>query len=77
MPTIKQTRESYAKLVRARRIFQRALNEAHHHEVIEYPAGTFRENAPCAAFDECWARVIKTTEKQLASAMREELGEFK
>lgn len=76
MPTVKQTKEAYAKLVRARRVFQKALDDAHHHEVIQY-SGPYSENAPCSSFHECWVRVIKTTEKQLASAMREELGEFK
>lgn len=76
MPTAKQTKALYARLVRARRVFQRALDDAHHLELIQY-SGPYSELAPCHSFRECWARVVKTTEKQLASAMREELGEFK
>lgn len=72
MPTAKQVRFHFGRISKLHHKLQRALNDAHNAKVISYD-GRFTEEAPCWAHYECWLRVKKTTEKQLAQAMRDEI----
>lgn len=71
MPTPKQVRYHYARMVKLRWKLQQALTDAHNADVIAYDDS---KDSPCEALSECWARIKRTTEKQLAQAMREEIG---
>lgn len=73
MPTPKQVRYHYGQLYRWYWRLQTALNNAHDAGVIEYDKTKYKEEGPCATHWETWDRVKKTTEKQLAAAMREEI----
>lgn len=70
-PTPKQVRYHYGKLRNLRFKFIVALNEAHQANVIQYD--DYQSQSPCKTFGETWQRVLATTEKQLAQAMREEI----
>lgn len=71
MPTPKQVRFHYGRIAKLRAKLQEALNDAHDAEVIVY--ASYSDESPCKTLYETWERIKKTTEKQLANAMREEI----
>ena len=71
MPTPKQVRHHFGRLSRAYRAMQAALNAAHDAEVLVYKE--YEEESPCFTNFQSWERILATTEKQLARAMREEI----
>lgn len=73
MPTPKQTRHHYEKITRAYRALSKALNDAHNAKVLVYE--DYREESPCYTKYEMEDRILKTTEKALAQAMRDEISE--
>lgn len=77
MPTPKQVRYHYGKLNKLMDKLQEALVAAHTAEVIVYSQEFYKEQGPCFSFWEMNSRVDKTTEKQLAEAMRKEIKEQK
>lgn len=72
MPTPKQVRYHYRRLRRAWYQLQKALDDAHNAEVIEYEEA-YSVAAPCSTNFETKKRIEATTEKQLAKAFREEV----
>lgn len=73
MPTPKQVRFHYARVVKAHDALQAALNDAHRAGVIDYPDDKFSDEAPCKTHWQTWGRNVATTERQLANAMRTEI----
>lgn len=71
MPTPKQVRYHYARIARLRSRLASALVDAYSVDVIVYE--DHETESPCAALYEVWRRIKKSTEKQLAQAMREEI----
>lgn len=72
-PTPKQVRFHFHKLASLRYRLMGALNDAHEAGVIVYDHKEYYENSPCKTLFETWDRVLATTEKQLAKAMRDEI----
>jgi hypothetical protein len=73
MPTSKQVRFHMSRIYKLIDRLDDALTEAHNADVIEYDSKNYAEEGPCFAFSEVKSRVNKTTEKQLARAMRDEI----
>lgn len=76
MPTPRQVRFHYGKIMRLHHRLANALTEAHSAGVIKYDddlPNSYTELAPCWAHWECHKRIISTTEKALAQAMRQEI----
>lgn len=73
MPTPKQVRFHYGKVMKLYRKLESALNDAHNADVIEYPSDKFADEAPCYLVYKLQDRIRKTTEKALAQAMRSEI----
>ncbi|CAB4169805.1 hypothetical protein UFOVP903_22 [uncultured Caudovirales phage] len=71
MPTVKQVRYHYKKVDALYTKLARALNEAHAAEVLVY--ADYVNESPCKLLFESEDRFNKTTEKQLADALRYEL----
>jgi hypothetical protein len=71
MPTTKQVRYHYGRIMKLHRKLQRALYDAHDAKVIQYTGWT--GVAPCEAHDETRSRIKATCEKQLAVAMSNEI----
>lgn len=71
MPTPKQVRYHYGRIERAHDRLQEALNAAHNAEVLKYT--DFDNQSPCKTHNQTWERILATTEKQLAQAMRREI----
>lgn len=71
MPTPKQVRFHFGRIERAHNRLQDALNEAHNANVLVYT--DYETQSPCKTNSETWKRILDTTEKQLASAMRQEI----
>lgn len=74
MPTPKQVRHHYARLKKAHHYLEKVLYEAHSIGVINYPQEEYHSIGPCASHYETWKRIEKTTERQLANAMKEEIS---
>ena len=72
-PTPIQVRELYKKIVRAEKVYLRAIRNAIAHNVIVYEPDKWREQSPTHPIYEASERVRNCTEKQLATAMRAEL----
>lgn len=75
MPTPLQVRYHFGKIARLCHRLQLALNDAHVARVIDYK--DYSSESPCSTLHETWERVKKTSEKQLAEAMREEIRKKK
>jgi hypothetical protein len=75
MPTPKQVRFHFGRIERAHDKLQDALNAAHRADVLEYT--DFALQSPCKTHSDTWERILATTEKQLASAMRQEIRRSK
>jgi hypothetical protein len=73
MPTPKQVRYHYKRMMYRWRQLQNALNDAHNASVIKYPDGAYRDEAPCASHWVTRDKIDATTEKNLANAMRSEI----
>jgi hypothetical protein len=71
-PTPKQVRFHYKRLRYRWWLLQKALNDAHNANVIEYEDGKFNEQAPCRTSSELRDRINLTTEKARARAFRDE-----
>lgn len=71
MPTPRQVRFHYGKITKLVRKLSWALTDAHNHDVIKYEK--FAEESPCKCLWDMEQRIEATTEKALASAMREEI----
>lgn len=48
------------------------MSEAHRAGVLQYL--DYAEESPCQTNYETWTRILKTTEKSLVNAMREEIS---
>lgn len=48
----------------------KALNVAHSKELISYPEGSYKENAPCASMWEVRQRIENTTKDRIASTIQ-------
>lgn len=73
MPTPKQVRFHYGKCSKLLERLRYALYDAHNADVIVYDSKDFQTIGPCSALNEVISRFNKTTEAQLAAAMREEI----
>lgn len=71
MPTPKQVRYYFGRIERAHDRLQEALNQAHNADVLVYK--DYGAESPCFTNNQTWERILATTEKQLASAMRQEI----
>lgn len=71
MPTPKQVRYHYNRVMKLNHKLARALIDAHNADVIQYEG--YDMVSPCQANSECRERIKKTCEKQLAQAMHDEI----
>lgn len=73
MPTPKQTREAYRKIIIYTRKLHAALCDAHRKGIIEYSDGKYQEEGPCYSLSQVRDRIDMTTEKALLNAIRTEI----
>lgn len=73
MPTPKTVRFHFARISKAHDRLSEYLIQAHNAGVIKYDQSKYTTEGPCNTNGETWSRIIKTTEAQLAQAMREEI----
>jgi hypothetical protein len=77
MPTPKQVRHHYKKCRRYLWLLQRALNDAHNADVIDYRPRSINSNDPallsvCSSIGEAKIRFEKATEQARADAFKSE-----
>ncbi len=72
-PTPKQVRYHFKRISNLHLKLGDAMNKAHNAGVIEYPDGTYNENAPCKTHWETWRRFEIATQKKCAEALRNEV----
>lgn len=77
MPTPKQVRFHFKRVENAWYRLLDAMTDAHNADVIVYDSTKYVEEGPCKAHRETKERFLKTTEKVLAQAMREEIRKSK
>lgn len=72
-PTPKQVRFHYKRVMRLQTKLAKAMCDAHNAGVIQYHPDKFSEESPGHPNYETYSRLIDTTEKALAQAMRLEI----
>lgn len=78
MPTPKQVRFHYKKIMFHQEKLRAALNDAHDAGVIEYDSKLYAEQSPCKTNFQTYDRIKLTTESTRAQAIHEEImGEIK
>lgn len=71
MPSPKQVRYHYGRVIRLHDRLHNALIDAHNAGIIEYSG--WDGVAPCQSHSETEKRIVATTQKALACAMRREI----
>ncbi len=72
IPTPKQSRNAYKRIVYAKRMLNKALRHAREIGLIKTENGNW-EQCPLSSFFKMEDKIVATTEKELARAMRMEI----